>query len=548
VPQAGVFCFNQGHQNGFKPINEENVMSGQDKIWIFDTTLRDGEQALRASLSHKQKIQLAHAIARLNVDVMEVGFPVSSPGDFESVQSIATQVKGPIICGLARAVSADIEACGQALANAERRRIHTFIATSPLHLQYKLRRTLEQATEQAVAAIQLARRYTDDVEFSCEDAGRTPIDDLCRIVEAAIKAGARTINIPDTVGYTIPNEFARIITDLRNKVPNIDQAILSVHCHNDLGLAVANSITAVQAGARQIECTVNGIGERAGNCSLEEVAMIIKTRPDILPFYTDIKSTEIYRSSHLVSQICHMPIQPNKAIVGENAFAHSSGIHQDGVLKAQNTYEIMSPEQVGIRQNELNLTSRSGRAVIQHRLSEMGYTNEDYNLDEIYKAFVTLADQKGRVFDYDLEALVFFQNLQDTNEPYKLEFLSSSTHTGHVASATVGISINGETHTEAATGNGPVEASFQAIQRIVGTDVKMVDFNLQAKGSGEDALGQVDIIAEHQGRRYHGAGLATDIVRSSVLAYVHVLNLIERSKQVDAAKQARRLSESQTEK
>ncbi len=306
-------------------------MSGQDKIWIFDTTLRDGEQALRASLSHKQKIQLAHAIARLNVDVMEVGFPVSSPGDFESVQSIATQVKGPIICGLARAVSTDIEACGQALANAERRRIHTFIATSPLHLQYKLRRTLEQATEQAVAAIQLARRYTDDVEFSCEDAGRTPIDDLCRIVEAAIKAGARTINIPDTVGYTIPNEFARIITELRHKVPNIDQAILSVHCHNDLGLAVANSITAVQAGARQIECTVNGIGERAGNCSLEEVAMIIKTRPDILPFYTDIKSTEIYRSSHLVSQICHMPIQPNKAIVGENAFAHSSGIHQDGV-------------------------------------------------------------------------------------------------------------------------------------------------------------------------------------------------------------------------
>ncbi|EGM77522.1 2-isopropylmalate synthase, bacterial type [Rheinheimera sp. A13L] len=523
-------------------------MSGQDKIWIFDTTLRDGEQALRASLSHKQKIQLAHAIARLNVDVMEVGFPVSSPGDFESVQSIATQVKGPIICGLARAVSADIEACGQALANAERRRIHTFIATSPLHLQYKLRRTLEQATEQAVAAIQLARRYTDDVEFSCEDAGRTPIDDLCRIVEAAIKAGARTINIPDTVGYTIPNEFARIITELRNKVPNIDQAILSVHCHNDLGLAVANSITAVQAGARQIECTVNGIGERAGNCSLEEVAMIIKTRPDVLPFYTDIKSTEIYRSSHLVSQICHMPIQPNKAIVGENAFAHSSGIHQDGVLKAQNTYEIMSPEQVGIRQNELNLTSRSGRAVIQHRLSEMGYTTEDYNLDEIYQAFVTLADQKGRVFDYDLEALVFFQNLQDTNEPYKLEFLSSSTHTGHVASATVGISINGETRTEAATGNGPVEASFQAIQRIVGSDVKMVDFNLQAKGSGEDALGQVDIIAEHQGRRYHGAGLATDIVRSSVLAYVHVLNLIERSKQVDAAKQARRLSESQTEK
>lgn len=521
-------------------------MSGRDKIWIFDTTLRDGEQALRASLSHKQKIQLAHAIARLNVDVMEVGFPVSSPGDFQSVQAIAAEVKGPIICALSRAVLADIDACGEALAPAERRRIHTFIATSPLHLKYKLRKSLDQAIEQAVASIKHARRYTDDVEFSCEDAGRTPIDDLCRAVEAAIKAGVRTINIPDTVGYTIPNEYGHIITELCRKVPNIDQAILSVHCHNDLGLAVANSISAIQAGARQIECTVNGIGERAGNCSLEEVAMIIKTRADVLPFYTDVKSTEIYRSSHLVSQICHMPIQPNKAIVGENAFAHSSGIHQDGVLKAQNTYEIMSPEQVGIRQNELNLTSRSGRAVIQHRLSEMGYTQEDYDLDQIYQAFLTLADQKGRVFDYDLEALVFFQNLQESNEPFQLDFLSSSTHTGHFASATVGLKVEGVNKTEAATGNGPVEAAFQAITRITGISIRMVDFNLQAKGSGENALGQVDIIAEHEGRRYHGAGLATDIVRASVLAYVHVLNLIDRSKQVNAAKQARKI-ETQTE-
>ncbi|WP_031570010.1 2-isopropylmalate synthase [Rheinheimera texasensis] len=520
-----------------------------NKIWIFDTTLRDGEQALRASLSHKQKIQLAHAIARLNVDVMEVGFPVSSPGDFASVQAIAQSVKGPVICGLSRAVFADIDACGEALKAAERRRIHTFIATSPLHLQYKLRKTLEQATEQAVACIQHARRYTDDVEFSCEDAGRTPIDDLCRIVEAAIKAGATTINIPDTVGYTIPNEFGQIISQLMHKVPNIDQARISVHCHNDLGLAVANSISAIQAGARQIECTVNGIGERAGNCSLEEVAMIIKTRGDYLPFYTDIKSTEIYRSSHLVSQICHMPIQPNKAIVGENAFAHSSGIHQDGVLKAQNTYEIMSPEQVGIRTNELNLTSRSGRAVIAHRLTEMGYSKEDYDLDQVYQAFLTLADQKGRVFDYDLEALVFFENLKDDDERYKLAFLSSSTHTGHVASATVGLTVGDETYTEAATGNGPVEAAFQAIHRIAKLeDAKMVDYNLQAKGEGENALGQVDIIIEYQGRRYHGAGLATDIVRSSVLAYVHVLNLIERSKRIDAVKLARKNADSAIEK
>ncbi|CAM3687491.1 2-isopropylmalate synthase [Rheinheimera salexigens] len=515
-------------------------MSGDNKIWIFDTTLRDGEQALRASLSQKQKIQLAHAIARLNVDVMEVGFPVSSPGDFNSVQQIAREVKGPIICGLARAVSGDIEACGQALQHAERRRIHTFIATSPLHLQYKLRKTLAQASDQAVAAIKLASRYTDDIEFSCEDAGRTPIDDLCWIVERAIAAGATTINIPDTVGYTVPNEFSAIISALKNRVPNMDKARLSVHCHNDLGLAVANSVSAIQAGARQIECTVNGIGERAGNCSLEEVAMIINTRKDIfMPLYTDIKTTEIYRSSHLVSQICNMPIQPNKAIVGENAFAHSSGIHQDGVLKAQNTYEIMSPEQVGIRQNELNLTSRSGRHVIQHRLAELGYTKDDYDLDAVYQSFVALADEKGRVFDYDLEALVFFQTLQEQNDYYVLDFLSSSTNTGQVASATVGLKCDGVLITEAATGNGPVEAAFNAITRISKLQIKMVDFNLQAKGSGESALGQVDITAEHEGRRFHGAGLATDIVRSSVLAYIHVLNMIQRAQTIDAHKHSR---------
>lgn len=541
-------------------------MHGQDKIWIFDTTLRDGEQALRASLSEKQKLQLAHAIARLNVDVMEVGFPVSSPGDFAAVQRIAQHVHGPVICALSRALTADIDACGQALAGAERRRIHTFIATSPLHLQYKLRKSLADATSQAVAAITHARRYTDDVEFSCEDAGRTPIDDLCRIVEAAIRAGATTINIPDTVGYTIPTEFATIIQQLSARVPNIHKAVLSVHCHNDLGLAVANSISAIQAGARQIECTVNGIGERAGNCALEEIAMILRTRQDILPFYSDIKTNEIYRSSHLVSQICHMPIQPNKAIVGENAFAHSSGIHQDGVLKAQNTYEIMAPEHVGIRQNELNLTSRSGRAVIVHRLKEMGYGTGDYDIETLYQAFIALADEKGRVFDYDLEALVFFQAIQDDDPAYRLAFLSATTHTGHVATATVSLDIQGEIKTEAATGNGPVEAAFSAIQRMVanlkptahaappaaqtqdqasasasihGLPITVVDYNLQAKGAGEDALGQVNIIAEVGGRRFHGTGLATDIVRASVLAYVHVLNLVHRSQRVAAVKQAR---------
>lgn len=514
-------------------------MHDANKVWIFDTTLRDGEQALQASLSAKEKLQLAQAIARLNVDVMEVGFPVSSPGDFASVQQIAEQVKGPVICGLARAIEADIDACGEALKKAERQRIHTFIATSPVHLQYKLRTTLESACERAVASIQRAAKYTDDIEFSCEDAGRTPIDDLCWIVEKAIAAGATTINIPDTVGYTIPAEFAAIITDLRNRVPNIDKARLSVHCHNDLGLAVSNSIQAVQAGARQIEGTVNGIGERAGNCALEEVAMILQTRQDVLPFTTDVKSKEIYRCSHLVSQICNMPVQANKAIVGSNAFAHSSGIHQDGILKAQHTYEILSPESIGLHQNEMNMTSRSGRHVIQHRLQSMGYQAQDYDIESIYSKFLELADKKGRVYDYDLEALVFADNLREQDEKYVLQGLSTSTHSEFLASATVSLQCSDQNHTEAATGNGPVEAAFQAVRRISELDVDVLDYNLAAKGSGENALGQVDITAEHQGKRYHGSGLATDIVRASVLAFLHVHNMIARAEQVDVYKQAR---------
>ena len=509
----------------------------KDKVWIFDTTLRDGEQALQASLSVKQKLQLAHAIARLNVDVMEVGFPVSSPGDFTSVKQIAEQVKGPVICGLARAVDADIDACGEALKNAERQRIHTFIATSPVHLEHKLRISLDAACERAVASIRRASKYTDDIEFSCEDAGRTPIDDLCWIIEKAIAAGATTINIPDTVGYTIPAEFARIITELRNRVPNIDKARLSVHCHNDLGLAVANSIQAVQAGARQVEGTVNGIGERAGNCALEEIAMILRTRQDVLPYTTDIKSKEIYRTSHLVSQICNMPVQANKAIVGSNAFAHSSGIHQDGILKAQHTYEILSPESIGLRQNEMNMTSRSGRHVIQHRLQSMGYEAQDYDIDSIYSKFLTLADHKGRVYDYDLEALVFADNLKEQDEKYGLQSLSTSTHSEFLSSATVSLQCDGQIHTEAGTGNGPVEAAFQAIRRISELDIEMLDYNLAAKGSGENALGQVDITAQYQGKRYHGSGLATDIVRASVLAFVHVHNMIARAEQVGRYKQ-----------
>jgi 2-isopropylmalate synthase len=508
-----------------------------DRIWIFDTTLRDGEQALRASLSKKQKIQIAEAISRLGVDVMELGFPASSPGDFDAVQTISRSINGPVMCALARAVPSDIQACGEALQYAERKRIHTFIASSPLHLQYKLRKTLQQATEQAVASIRLARQYTDDIEFSCEDAGRTPIDDLCYMVEHAINAGATTINIPDTVGYTIPAEFANIITQLKHKVPNIDKARLSVHCHNDLGLAVANSLAAIEAGARQVECTINGIGERAGNCALEEFAMVLATRADSYRQHTAINSNEIYRTSQLVSQICNMPIQPNKAIVGSNAFVHSSGIHQDGVLKAQNTYEIITPESIGMRPNQFNLTSRSGKHVIKHRLSELGYREHDYDLVSLYESFLELADKKGQLFDYDLEALVFAQSLQELDDPYSLTGLVTETDSQGHASASVQLTCHGKPRSQTASGNGPVDASYNALQSIIDQPLDIVSYQLSAKGSGADALGQVDITARYAGQNIHGIGLATDIVKASAQAYVHVLNTAARAAQVRALKQ-----------
>lgn len=508
-----------------------------NQVIIFDTTLRDGEQALRASLSVKEKLQIAYALERLGVDVMEVGFPVSSPGDFESVQTIARHIKHSRVCALARAVDKDIDVAAEALKVAEAFRIHTFIATSTLHIESKLRRSFDDVLAMAVHAVTRARRYTDDVEFSCEDAGRTPIDNLCRVVEAAIKAGARTINIPDTVGYTIPSQFGGIIETLFNRVPNIDQAVISVHCHNDLGLSVANSIAAVQAGARQIECTVNGIGERAGNCSLEEIAMIIRTRADLLNVHTNIHHQDIYRTSQLVSQLCNMPIQPNKAIVGANAFAHSSGIHQDGVLKNKSTYEIITPESIGLNQNQLNLTSRSGRAAVKHRMDAMGYSEGSYDLDSLYAAFLKLADKKGQVFDYDLEALAFINMQQEDPEHFRLDYLSVQSGGSVMATASVRLRCGEETVSEAATGNGPVDAVYQCITRLTGYEIQIVNYQLSAKGHGKDALGQVDIVADYQGRRFHGVGLATDIIESSAQALVHVLNAIHRAGRVSEEKQ-----------
>ncbi|GAB5379243.1 MAG: 2-isopropylmalate synthase [Aliiglaciecola sp.] len=510
-------------------------MSNQVKI--FDTTLRDGEQALPASLTVKEKLQIALALERLGVDIIEAGFPVSSPGDFSSVQSIAREVKNSIVCGLSRALEKDIDACGESLRVAEQFRIHTFIATSDIHVDAKLKKSQEQVVEMAVHAIKHARRYTDDVEFSCEDAGRTHIDYLCRMVEAAIDAGASTVNIPDTVGYTTPTEFGGIIQSLFNRVPNIDKATISVHCHNDLGLAVANSLAAVEQGARQVEATINGIGERAGNCSLEEIAMILQTRQAMLGMQTNIKSQEISRTSKLVSQLCNMPVQSNKAIVGANAFSHSSGIHQDGVLKAQNTYEIMTPESVGINKNNLNLTSRSGRHVIKHRLSELGYQNSDYNLEDIYSAFVRLADKKGQVFDYDLEALLFFNQQKQEEAHYELLYLQANSGREIIPSATVKMRIGDTEVTESAIGNGPVDAAYNAITKAIGHNkVEVVDFKLDSKGEGADALAQVSVVAEYNGRRFNGIGLATDIVESGVKALIYVLNNTHLADQIDQQK------------
>lgn len=506
-------------------------------VKIFDTTLRDGEQALPASLTVKEKLQIALALERLGVDIIEAGFPVSSPGDFTSVKAIAREIKHATVCGLSRALEKDIDACGESLKVAENFRIHTFIATSDIHVGTKLRKSQDEVVEMAVHAIKHARKYTSDVEFSCEDAGRTHIDYLCRMVEAAITAGATTVNIPDTVGYTTPTEFGGIIHNLFNRVPNIDKAVISVHCHNDLGLAVANSLAAVENGARQVEATVNGIGERAGNCSLEEIAMILQTRHNKLGFETNIKSAEISRTSKLVSQLCNMPVQSNKAIVGANAFSHSSGIHQDGVLKGLNTYEIMTPESVGINKNVLNLTSRSGRHVIKHRLTELGYKETDYKLDAVYDAFLRLADKKGQVFDYDLEALLFFDQQKQDEAHYKLLYLQANSGREIIPSATVKMQIGENVVTESATGNGPVDAAYNAIAKAIGQDeLDIVDFKLDSKGEGADALAQVSVIAEYNGRRFNGIGLATDIVESGVKALIYVLNNTHLADQIDHQK------------
>lgn len=500
-------------------------------IIIFDTTLRDGEQSLKRSLSPKAKLLIAKSLERLGVDYIEAGFPISSPLEFQSVQNIAKEVKGSIICGLARAVEKDIEACSNALKVAQQFRIHTFLATSPVHIEKKLKMSEQSAFELGMNAVKIARKFTDDVEFSCEDAGRTPIDSLCRFVEGAIKNGANTINIPDTVGYTIPEEFGYIIESIINRVPNIDKAVLSVHCHDDLGLSVANSLTAIQKGASQIEGTINGIGERAGNCALEEVILALHTRQHYFKKSTNINLNQIYRTSQLVSDRCQIPIQSNKAIVGENAFSHSSGIHQDGVIKNKETYEIVTPETIGLVENNLNMTARSGRHVIKFRLENLGYQEgKDYDIDNVYNKFLKLADKKGTVYDYDLETLIWMPNKQE--DSYSLNYFKVISGNKIMATATVSLKIFDEVVTEASVGNGPIDALYNALCRVSGFDIKLEKYRVASKTEDQRALGIVDIVGIYNGKKYFGNGVSTDTTEASAYAFVDILNSIATSNSI----------------
>lgn len=496
-----------------------------DKLTIFDTTLRDGEQSPGASMTREEKVRIAKALEKMKVDVIEAGFPIASPGDFEAVQAVARVVKDSTVCGLARALEKDIDRAGEALKDAASARIHTFIATSPIHMERKLRMTPDQVVEQAIRSVKQARGYTDNVEFSAEDAGRSELDFLCRIVEAVIDAGATTINVPDTVGYNVPGQFGETIRALIERVPNSDKAIFSVHCHNDLGLAVANSLSAVINGARQVECTINGLGERAGNASLEEVVMAVRTRQDIFACDSQLDTTQIVSCSKLVSSITGFPVQPNKAIVGANAFAHESGIHQDGVLKSRETYEIMRAEDVGWSQNRMVLGKHSGRNAFRSRLEELGITfKSEEEVNEAFARFKDLADKKHEVFDEDLQAIASDAALDAEHERIRLVSLKVCTETGETPHANVVVSIDGEEKSVSAAGGGPVDAAFRAIESAVGSRSDLQLYSVNNITSGTDAQGEVTVRLEKGGRIVNGQGADTDIVIASAKAYINSLN------------------------
>ena len=496
----------------------------KDHLIIFDTTLRDGEQSPGASMTQEEKVRIARQLERMHVDIIEAGFPAASNGDFKAVKAVADTIKDSTVCGLARAIKGDIDRAGEALKNANSARIHTFIATSPVHMEKKLRMSPDQVFEQAVKAVKWAREYTDNVEFSPEDAGRSNIDFLCRILEAVIEAGATTLNIPDTVGYTMPEQFGKLVQTLRKRIPNSDKAIFSVHCHNDLGLAVANSLSAVMNGARQVECTINGLGERAGNASLEEIVMAVRTRQDVFPCETLIDATHIVPASKLVSGITGFPVQPNKAIVGANAFAHEAGIHQDGVLKHRETYEIMRAEDVGWGANKLSLGKHSGRNAFRNRLAELGIELESEEiLNATFIRFKELADKKHDIFDEDLHALVSDETMS-LQEHYKLLSLTAHSETGETPYAKIVIAEGGKELRAESDGSGPVDATFRAIEKIISSDTELQLYSVNNITSGTDSQGEVTVRLQKSGRIVNGSGSDIDIVTASAKAYLSALN------------------------
>ena len=499
-------------------------MSG-NRVTVFDTTLRDGEQSPGCSMNLEEKVRMARQLDALGVDVIEAGFPIASDDDFSAVREVARICRRPVIAALCRTTPEDIERAWEALSDAARPRIHTFIATSDIHLQYKLQKTREEVLEMSCQAVRMAKRFTNDVEYSAEDATRTDLDYLCQVITAVIDEGATVVNIPDTVGYTVPAEYAKIISTLRERVPNIEQAAISVHCHNDLGLAVANSLTAIAHGARQIECTINGIGERAGNASLEELVMALRVRRDLMPYETGVVTEEIYRSSQLLSNITGVHVQPNKAVVGKNAFAHEAGIHQHGVLKNRLTYEIMTPESVGVKTNSLVLGKHSGRHALSKKYEEMGYALSRADLDKAYKLFTKLADQKKEIFEEDLLAILQ-DGFAQIPERFKLRVVQATAGTSTLSTALVTLQdVSGEDSlTRTAAGDGPVAAVYEAIDQITGLRGKLIDYTVRSITAGNDAVGEVFVHVEFNNTSYTGKAASTDIVDGSARAYLNAVN------------------------
>ena len=498
----------------------------QDNLIIFDTTLRDGEQSPGASMTKEEKLRIAKALEKMRVDIIEAGFPIASPGDFEAVKAVSGMIKDSTICGLARALYKDIDCAAEALEPAKSSRIHTFIATSPIHMRDKLRMEPKEVIDSAIKAVQRASKYTDNIEFSPEDAGRSDFDFLCKIIEAVINVGAKTINIPDTVGYNLPQHFGELIGNLIKNIPNSDKAVFSVHCHNDLGLAVGNSLAAIINGARQVECTINGLGERAGNAALEEIVMTVKTRKDVFTCDTKLDTSQIVHCSRLVSTITGFPVQPNKAIVGANAFAHESGIHQDGVLKSRETYEIMRAEDVGWNANKMVLGKHSGRNAFRSRLEELGITFEnEEELNKIFSQFKELADKKHEVYDEDLQALVS-DTVQGREERIKLLSLKVGRETGVMPEAEVVLKIDGQQKSANAKGGGPVDATYKAIEEMVKSGCNLQLYSVNNITDGTDSQGEVTVRIDKEGRIVNGLGADTDIVIASAKAYINALNKV----------------------